>query len=358
MKELDNVSLVFDIDDTICNNKNRDYENAIPYTDVVSKINDLHKKGAHITLYTSRGMKSCNGDIDRIIAKNKDILEKWLKKNKVKYDELVFGKPLGDLYVDDKALNVRDFVKEDFGKLNGRSGYSVTRIGNIVKKEMTEDNYKKVMNWYKDSTEVAKSPKIISNLYTTIYMEYINGKSANKVISRKLLNKLIQQILIFKDVKCADIDRQILIEKTNKHKSRDKEWNELVEDCINKINNLDIEQYASLGHGDFTLANIIVKDNELYLLDSQYNSKASSYLLDFAKLKMSLDGYEERFCNGSHINKRYSKMLARKLKRLGIYKEVVILEYMWIIRLHNYNKDNIDKLKEFAKEVKKEIERW
>ena len=62
-----------------------------------------------------------------------------------------------------------------------------------------------------------------------------------------------------------------------------------------------------------TLANIIVKDNDIYLLDSLLDKEASSYLLDFAKLKMSLDGYEERFCNGPHINKKYVKYLSKKL---------------------------------------------
>ena len=122
---MNNIKLVFDIDDTICNNKNRDYENAIPFKDVIDKINKLHKQGAKITLYTSRGMVSCNGDLEKIIKKNKPILEKWLKKNKVEYDELIFGKPLGDMYVDDKAINVNDFINQDFKILNGHSGYKV-----------------------------------------------------------------------------------------------------------------------------------------------------------------------------------------------------------------------------------------
>ena len=66
---MDGIKLVFDIDDTICNNKNRDYENAIPFKDVIKKINKLHKQGAKITLYTSRGMVSCNGDIEKINKK-------------------------------------------------------------------------------------------------------------------------------------------------------------------------------------------------------------------------------------------------------------------------------------------------
>lgn len=348
------ISFVFDIDDTICNNKNRDYENAIPYTEIINKINYLYDNGATIKLYTSRGMVSCNGDLEKIIAKNKTILEKWLEKNNVKYNELIFGKPLGDLYVDDKAMNVREFANQDFCQLSGHSGYPVVRIGNIVKKTMSEDNFIKLNNWYKKSKNVAKSPVLISNLYTTMYLEYINGKNGNLVLNKKLLNKIIDQILTFSEIKEKSFKQKRLIDKTNKNKSKDKEWNSIIDDCTKMLKQLDLKQYASLSHGDMTLANIVVKDDDIYLLDSLYDEQASSYLMDFAKLKMSLDGYEEMFCKGKHIDKKYSRMLSKRLKKLGIYKQVLILEYMYVIRLYNYNEDK-ELVKKFAKERRKEI---
>ena len=351
---MDNIKLVFDIDDTICNNKNRDYENAIPYKDVIKKINKLHRQGAKITLYTSRGMVSCNGDIDKIIKKNKAILEKWLEKNKVEYDELVFGKPLGDMYIDDKAINVNDFINKDFKVLNGHSGYKVIRLGNLVKKEMAEENYIKLMDWYKESKGIANSPKITSNLYSTVYMEYIDGKNAYDCLNKKLLDNIIKQILRFKDVKYKKFDKKILLAKLEKHKSNDMMWNRIVSNCQMLIDSLDLTQYASLSHYDMTLANIIVKDNDIYLLDSLLDKEASSYLLDFAKLKMSLDGYDELFCGGKHIDKKYSKYLSKKIKKMGILKEVNILGYMWAIRLYNYNEDK-ELVKRFVAERGKEI---
>ena len=354
MEIFDGISCVFDIDDTICNNKNRDYENAEPYKDVIEKINYLYDNGAKIILYTSRGMVSCNGNLEKIITKNKDILEKWLEKNNVKYTELIFGKPLGDLYIDDKAMNVREFVNQKFCKLSGHSGYSVIRIGNLVKKEMSEENFKKLNDWYMCSYGIAKSPKIISKLYTTMYLEYIEGQNAYNVMSKELLNKIIEQILKFKNVKYDEFNKEKVIKSIEKHKSNDKEWNKLVDECIEMVNKIDLQKYASLSHYDFTLANTIVKDNEIYLLDSLFDKEASSYLLDFAKFKMSLDGYEELFCDGKKVNKKYSRILSRKLKRLGIYKEVLILEYMWTIRLYNYNEDK-EKVKKFAKDRRKEI---
>ncbi|MBO7079505.1 MAG: hypothetical protein J6W64_06825 [Bacilli bacterium] len=353
-KAFEGISFVFDIDDTICNNKNRDYANAIPFEEVINKINYLYDNGATIKLYTSRGMVSCNGDIEKIITKNKSILEKWLKKNKVKYNELIFGKPLGDLYVDDKAMNVRDFTKQEFKQLSGHSGYKVIRIGNIVRKEMSEENYIKLNNWYEDSKNIAKSPQKISNLYSTMYIQYIDGVNATECISKQLLDKIIAQILLFKEKKKKSFNKEIVINKLLKHKSKDKEWNSIVDECINLVSELDLKEYASLSHQDLTLSNIIVKDDELYLIDSLYDKDASSYLLDFAKLKMSLDGYEYLFCNGKKISKRYSRILTRRLKKLGIYKEVMILEFMYVVRLYNYHK-NKKLVKQFALERMKEI---
>lgn len=354
-KTFEGISFVFDIDDTICNNKNRDYENSEPITEVIDKINYLYDNGAKITLYTSRGMVSCNGDLEKIITKNSEVLKRWLNKNGVKYNELIFGKPLGDLYIDDKAMNVRDFIKEDFVELSGHSGYSVIRLGNIVKKEMSEDNYQKLSNWYIDSVNVANSPRKISNLYSTMYIEYIDGIAANKCLNEKLLNDIIEQILKFKEIKKNNFNKNIIIDKLLKHKSEDNEWNAIVDYCIKLINELDLQKYSSLSHQDFTLSNIIVKDEKLYLIDSLYDKEASSFLLDFAKLKMSLDGYETIFCNGTKIDEKYKKILNNKLKELNIYKEVAILEYMYAIRLYNYH-ENKELVKQFAKERRKEIE--
>lgn len=349
---MNNIKLVFDIDDTICNNKNRDYENAIPFKNVIKKINQLHKQGAKITLYTSRGMVSCNGDIDKIIKKNKAILERWLDKNNVQYDELVFGKPLGDMYIDDKAINVNDFLNKGFEILNGHSGYKVIRLGNLVKKEMSESNYIKLMDWYNASKGIANSPKITSNLYSAVYMEYIDGENAYNCLDKKLLNKIINQILKFKEVKYKKFDKNILLDKIEKHRNADNTF--IINDCKELINSLDLKQYASLSHYDMTLVNIIVKNDDIYLLDSLFDKDASSYLLDFAKLKMSLDGYEELFCNGKHIDKKYSKYLSKRLRKMGILQQVNILEYMWVVRLYNYN-DNKELVTQFAMERRKEI---
>ena len=46
----------------------------------------------------------CNGDVSKVIEKIGKITEDWLEKWKVPYDELIFGKPHADIYIDDLGI--------------------------------------------------------------------------------------------------------------------------------------------------------------------------------------------------------------------------------------------------------------
>ncbi len=97
---------VFDLDDTICTGK--PYESAVPVDRVVGLIRKLKERGAFIIIHTARGMKTFDGDVSQVISHYGEMTHRWLRENDVPYDSLVFGKPSADLYVDDKALNVKD----------------------------------------------------------------------------------------------------------------------------------------------------------------------------------------------------------------------------------------------------------
>lgn len=98
------MTLAIDIDDTLivsekvtCNKCGRiTYKNPIPILNEIKQIKQLYKKGHTIILYTGR-----NWDCY-------DLTVKQLKKFKIKYHELVMGKPQG-IYVDrDAKLTLED----------------------------------------------------------------------------------------------------------------------------------------------------------------------------------------------------------------------------------------------------------
>jgi hypothetical protein len=103
--------ICFDLDNVICTNikyKNKDlinYNKSKPIKKSVKIINQLYNHGYIINIFTSRGMTRYNGDLSIINKKLKKLTTCQLNKWKVKYHNLIFGKPSYDLFIDDKSLN-------------------------------------------------------------------------------------------------------------------------------------------------------------------------------------------------------------------------------------------------------------
>ena len=90
-----------DIDDTICHYRTEsdklDYQNAVPYENRIQKINDLYDKGNQIAYWTARGTVTQKLWFDTTYQQ----LKKW----GCKFHELKMGKPVYDLFIDDKNIN-------------------------------------------------------------------------------------------------------------------------------------------------------------------------------------------------------------------------------------------------------------
>tara|TARA_R110000824_G_scaffold53249_3_gene147501 strand:+ start:7637 stop:7948 length:312 start_codon:yes stop_codon:yes gene_type:complete len=96
-----------DIDETICiSPPSREYEKATPLGSHIQKINSLYDEGHTIVYWTARGTGS---GIDW-----REVTEKQFVEWGVKYHELRFGKPIYDLFIDDKNINSETY----FGKYN------------------------------------------------------------------------------------------------------------------------------------------------------------------------------------------------------------------------------------------------
>lgn len=104
--------LVIDMDGTLTlQDTGMDYVNALPRQETIDKVNALWLSGDwHVTIFTARGMQQFRGDLEKIEAFYRGITEAWLEKYRVYHDDLRFGKPSADLYVDDKNWSINEFV--------------------------------------------------------------------------------------------------------------------------------------------------------------------------------------------------------------------------------------------------------
>jgi capsule biosynthesis phosphatase len=104
-------TLVVDLDGTLCTQeKTGTYHLAKPRLDVIKKVNELWTEGWKIIIFTARGMNTFDGDVYKIEESYREMTEKWLKDNRVCYDQLRFGKPAADAYIDDKGMSPAQFV--------------------------------------------------------------------------------------------------------------------------------------------------------------------------------------------------------------------------------------------------------
>ena len=96
-------TFVFDIDGVIATVvPGNDYARAGPIEENVAAINRLFNVGHRIVLFTARGY---------VTGKDwRDLTERQLKDWGVRYDQLVFGKPAGDFYIDDRSVPLRELA--------------------------------------------------------------------------------------------------------------------------------------------------------------------------------------------------------------------------------------------------------
>ena len=100
------MRIVFDLDGVICKLKkpNETYLEVKPNEDVISKMKEWKKEGHYLIIHTGRHMRTCDGNVTEVIKKIGPVTTEWLKKWNVPFDEIHYGKPYGDVYIDDLGI--------------------------------------------------------------------------------------------------------------------------------------------------------------------------------------------------------------------------------------------------------------
>lgn len=324
------MKIVFDLDDTICVTRNRDYANAAPIAEVVDAMRQAKSLGATIVIHTARGMLSCGGDVAAAEKKNIGTIQEWLKKQDVPCDELIFGKPYADLYVDDKGVSVQDFGK-GITVMHGFSGSKVLKIGNRVIKEQANCN--DVKEWYESASDI-ECPMITPMVYTAgngvIQMEYIDGCILAECATPNRVYDVITTIRAF--------ERQVLGENDIDDYLRyvslraDGEFPHIMELLASE--DLSMLREKTFCHGDMSLRNIIVReDGQMVMFDPSIKD-CQSWLLDASKFRASLDGLDEATDNGKRrldLLTLFDHYFTRKQLRL-----IKVLEITHMIRVWHY----------------------
>lgn len=108
--------IIIDLDNTIAGPKRESYLDCEPNMAVISRIREYKELGFDISVFTSRNMRTYEGNIGLINANTLPLIVEWLKMHAVPYDEIWVGKPWcgpAGFYVDDRAIRPEEFVSLD-----------------------------------------------------------------------------------------------------------------------------------------------------------------------------------------------------------------------------------------------------
>jgi len=89
------------------------YADVLPIPGAIEKLRSFKESGHHVILYTARHMKTCQGNLGLVTARVGGITLDWLKRHEIPYDEIYFGKPWADIYIDDNAFRFHSWSEID-----------------------------------------------------------------------------------------------------------------------------------------------------------------------------------------------------------------------------------------------------
>lgn len=105
-----NARICFDLDETLCTKKqpHESYSDVIVIEEMAAYLRAMKARGHYIIINTARNMATQDSNLGKV---NKNVgLEtlQWLKDNNIPYDEIYFGKPIADFYIDDRAIRPQE----------------------------------------------------------------------------------------------------------------------------------------------------------------------------------------------------------------------------------------------------------
>jgi uncharacterized HAD superfamily protein len=92
------MQIIIDLDGTICTEE-RTYSRSLakPQPGAIEGVNRLYDDGHTIIIFSARTWMEY------------EMTSHWLKEHGIKYHQLVLGKPVGDVWIDDRAIAFRSW---------------------------------------------------------------------------------------------------------------------------------------------------------------------------------------------------------------------------------------------------------
>lgn len=356
----------FDLDGTLVTKPRKpgDYSTVEPIMKNIDYLRFLKKLGHTIIIHTARRMKTFSGNVGKVIQDIGKVTMDTFDKFGIPYDELYFGKPYADFYIDDLAVNANLDLEKEVGiykmHIQERSYNEIhsSKI-DVITKKSTSDKIKGEIHWY------CNIPMDLRDLFPTLIsygpdfytMEKIDGITfsylyVNESLTETIFTKFLEAIRRIHthphQIDHSHIDpSNIYSNYTTKLVDRYKQYDYSSFPDIDKVYNRiksGLQEYETnqtgiccMIHGDPVFSNILLDNhNNIKMIDMRgmMGSTLTVYgdvFYDLGKIYQSLIGYDEILLDRV-ISNSYKKTLLDAFRRfVTIYYGEEVFKWISLI---------------------------
>lgn len=363
----------FDLDSTLVTKPRveGDYSTVEPIEKNITLLRYLKQAGHTIIVYTARRMRTHKGNVGAIVADVGKLTMDTLEKFDIPYDELNFGKPWADFYIDDLAVDCNTDIEKSIGYYNTMtkprdfntieiSDNQVTKTGN-VDGEIFFYNAIQQYPFIKDLF-----PKLISSSNDTLTIERVNGVTfsylfQNNSLQPAVFKQMLSNLMAVHNtpvagVKEAAVGSMLLWQFEDRIKGFDYSKYPGGPDLTKRVlrfmdgYEFDREIEPCIIHGDPVFSNILHDTNlDIKFIDMRGKLSNTHTILgdpcyDLAKIYQSLMGYDfvlndRRIVRNTELIDIFEQHVTKNYGlSMKIIKQMTGCLYVSLVPLHDNDK--------------------
>lgn len=374
------LKICFDLDNTLVTypDVNGDYSTVRPIESNINFLRYLKKFGHTIIISTARRMKTHKSNVGALVADIAKVTIETLELFDIPYDELYFGKPHADFYIDDNAVSAYSNLEKELGFYHDTIK---PRDFNSVEIETIEIYTKKSENLAGEIYYYNNIPKELKDMFPVLInydtnnqwysIEKINGLTLSnmylsQIVNYNILHSVMESIRRIQSITVPkDVNIDIYANYTDKIDQRYNDYDYTVFNNSKKTYQNIREQLVryqendsgklSCIHGDPVFSNILInKYHKVKFIDMRgvQGKKLSIYgdwLYDWAKLYQSLLGYDEILLE-KEVSTDYKNEMLQSFEKIFMkwytkrdltnLKAIVKSLFFTLIPLHDNDKCN------------------
>jgi len=367
------LRICFDFDNTLVSYPTipGDYYSVEPIQRNINFLKLLHSLGHTIIIHTARRMKTHGGNVGRVIADISRVTLDTLDKFDIPYDEIYFGKPYANFYIDDLAVNPSISMNQAIGVYDIEiAPRTFNKVDYNQDKVIKTTSNPGEIYWYQNIPKHREHlfPKVYNIIDNQITMENIEGVNfsylyTNKLLKVEQLKELLQQLNIL-HITIGKVKTYPNVYADYNQKLRDRYNNNLdlynkyihAESIFKKLDSLLFSYNKAIFaviHGDPVFTNVLQTEQGLKFIDMKGKIGDELTIIgdayyDLAKVYQSILGYDF-ILNDIELDNVYINEFRNTFeglfegKGLRIIKMITASLFFTLMPLHTEDQDKFAK---------------